>query len=700
MAASQGPAGCSLCQAADASQKGSAYGVSKVLNPDQTMSPWEWSAGRSFAYYDNGSGRWTIQPGASDPAQVMSYSRCADTSEDDSGSARSFDEIVDAYGTTVAVAAGNSGPATQTVNDPALAYNVIAAGAYCCSSSVDRSTDTVWSWSSRGPTAGGRKKPDLVAPGDGDLADAIYNTTGSLWHYQTGTSFAAPQIAAGATLLAGAAIRDPKVVKALLINSARLGRSAPGEPWGSQVGWQPDFGWGELDLDAAYQQRLNFDAAEVPQNSARFYRATAQAAGERATLVWHRRVNPCSVLRTGCVHSDPSYHVYSLTNLDLAAYNAADATLEATSNSTIDNVEQVRTSGAGDVIYKVTAGYVDGHPAEPFALAAKQPLTRLVTPQPDVSVTTSATGPVGPKQTVTVTATISNPSPDLTAPNTSVTLTLPAGVEFVSGQPAQPLGTLAKQGSAGSTIAATWTVRGTADGVKNLKATATSTVYDTPLSSSATRALTVDAAGPQVAISSPAGVTPNPALSVAWGGSDAGSGVDTYDVDVSVNGGPFVPWLRATTQTAATYAGALGNRYRFRVRAVDALGNTSATIESDDISIVSVLTQDPTATNPGGSGKRAGAGLRIAWTDRRRTALVVGGTISSAASREVRATWTAKVRRKRVTVRGRGRIRSGRFTIKLGIPRRARSAKRATLTLTYRGDKRVRPATRRVSVRN
>src|SRR5262249_12118291 len=39
------------------------------------------------------------------------------------------------------------------------------------------------------------------------------------------------------------------------------------------------------------------------------------------------------------------------------------------------------------------------------------------------------------------------------------------------------------------------------------------------------------------------------------------------------NGGPFVPWLVATTQTSASYTGSFGHTYRFYTEAVDNVGN-------------------------------------------------------------------------------------------------------------------------------
>src|SRR6185436_17216286 len=65
--------------------------------------------------------------------------------------------------------AGNAGPGSQTIGSPAVAKNVIAAGA----SQNNRleffiyadGIDTMADFSSRGPCEDGRIKPDVVAPG-------------------------------------------------------------------------------------------------------------------------------------------------------------------------------------------------------------------------------------------------------------------------------------------------------------------------------------------------------------------------------------------------------------------------------------------------------------------------------------------------------------------------------------------------------
>ncbi len=68
-------------------------------------------------------------------------------------------------------------------------------------------------------------------------------------------------------------------------------------------------------------------------------------------------------------------------------------------------------------------------------------------------------------------------------------------------------------------------------------------------------------------------------FAVQWSGSDdaGGSGIASYDVFVSDNGGPFTAWLTATTATSATFSGPVKHTYGFYAVATDNVGNRQAT---------------------------------------------------------------------------------------------------------------------------
>ncbi|GAC1321305.1 MAG: hypothetical protein NVSMB25_14820 [Thermoleophilaceae bacterium] len=708
VAVSQGATGCALCVAADASDKGIAPGVNKVLDSNGAGNGLAWGTGVPFTYYDNGLGTYaTLQP-AQSPAQVFSYSYGGSYSVDDSADAQSWDGYVDSYGATAAISAGNDGPTSSTINDPSIGYNVISAGGFCCANGPSRTGDSVFSWSSRGPTVTGREKPDLVAAGDADVADSNFAADGKLWQYMTGTSFAAPQVAGAALLFAGAGITDPKSVKAVLINSALPGRSAPAAAMGTQSGWQPDWGWGELSLTDALAQRLNFGTGSVPPNGARFFASSVTAAGERATLVWHRRVNLCYV--QGCGYDPRStWHAFTLSHLALTELDATSGTVQATSATPLDNVQQVRSTGAGSVVYKVTAGGVDGVAAEPFSLAAKNAVTPLAAPQLRTSIALSTTGWVRSGAPVIVTANVTNPSPDLTAEDTRLTLNLPAGVSIVAGTSSISLGTLEKRGSGSETAIATWTVQGTTDGLKQLTATTTASRFGANFSSSAVGTFSVAASPPVVTLAVPTGVATSLALPVSWGAT-AGPGIGSYDVQVSVDGASFSSWLSGTVETSATYRAAVGHSYRFAVRATDMLGNVSDWRVSSPLTTLEPDAGLPLPGLPKPPGIDGGSpsvsppshvsspGLHIGTVRRIHSGLLVTGELRRSAKSRILVTWQARGGRRIFRVQRTVSARRGRFAIVLPVPTGARSLNSA-LILNYPGDPALSAQTRRIALR-
>ena len=134
------------------------------------------------------------------------------------------------HGILVVTAAGNSGPGSRTLWTPADGDSVIAVGA-------EDSLGTLASFSSRGPTADGRMKPDFTAPG----VDVCVVTGGGHVQRLNGTSFATPLLAASAAL-----------VKHLHPTMAPMELRAAFRRWASNRA-APDSlrGWGRPDVTAA-----------------------------------------------------------------------------------------------------------------------------------------------------------------------------------------------------------------------------------------------------------------------------------------------------------------------------------------------------------------------------------------------------------------------------------------------------------------
>jgi hypothetical protein len=87
---------------------------------------------------------------------------------------------------------------------------------------------------------------------------------------------------------------------------------------------------------------------------------------------------------------------------------------------------------------------------------------------------------------------------------------------------------------------------------------------------------TVDATAPTSQVSALA-PRQSDGFTVAWAGTDSGSGIADYTIFVSEDGGPFMPLVSDTTETSTTFPGELGRTYAFYSVARDLVGNEEAT---------------------------------------------------------------------------------------------------------------------------
>lgn len=184
---------------------------------------------------DNGSGRMSnvmagLEWAAQNGADVLNLSLGSRGSSDGSDALSTMCNAIVEMGKIMIVAAGNSGPRQSTIGSPGAADKVITVGA-------SNDQDSVARFSSRGPTADGRIKPDMVAPGSrivaaraagtsvGQVVDDNYTTA-------SGTSMATPHVAGLAALmlransaLAPAEIKNMMMATSVDINNAEYGQN-------------------------------------------------------------------------------------------------------------------------------------------------------------------------------------------------------------------------------------------------------------------------------------------------------------------------------------------------------------------------------------------------------------------------------------------------------------------------------------------
>jgi subtilisin family serine protease len=403
------------------------------------------------------------------PITVLNYSYGGPVSGDDDGFTRSLDQYMDLYGLTIAIAAGNTGPGANTVESPGIAYNSITAANW-------DSRGTIANSSSRGPTPGGRYKPDLAAPGT-NIYSTAYNWdaspgTGDDFVAMTGTSMATPHLAGSAALLRSAGISSPLAVKAVLINTT------------DNSGWAADRGWGYTNLTRA-DQELNYATGSLAARGFQLYKLTP-AGPVSASVTWNRHTS-------GGTSYFNNIYLY-LSRVDTGAWLASSAT-------GVQNVEQVAATYNGDAVVTVLMASVslNGVNSEPYGVAFSIPATAVSGPSLSVSCNLSASIPSGSQFTMSCTATNSG---DLTAFAVTGQAQLPQGF---SGTAQVSMGDVLA-GHTSSVANLTLTAADTA-GTNSIPFTVSSNSYGETFTSTASYSATVVAALPPPVLSAPANGT-------------------------------------------------------------------------------------------------------------------------------------------------------------------------------------------------
>ncbi|MGH7972238.1 MAG: S8 family serine peptidase, partial [Limisphaerales bacterium] len=334
-------------------------------------------------------------------AKVASNSWGSDVQGDYDTDAAQFDELVrDADPGTpgdqpyiLEFSAGNAGPDSQTLDSPATGKNVIATGASENQAGTLAMTyglyadgpDTMADFSSRGPCADGRIKPDLVAPGTWiasaasaaapNEASIAWSPIDNFYVYMGGTSMSGPHAAGAAAVFVqfyqnthNNATPSPALVKAALINSADELDEANGGP-----GPVPnnDEGWGRINLANIVVSNIN--------TAPRFYQYLDQAVALTNGQVYSQHVFVQSTnepLKVTLAYTDvpgfPGAQAALVNDLDLEVvapdgtlyrgnqFGAGESVPNAPTPDRINNVEGVLLlqPAPGDYLIRVRGSHI------------------------------------------------------------------------------------------------------------------------------------------------------------------------------------------------------------------------------------------------------------------------------------------------------------------------------------------------------
>jgi hypothetical protein len=261
----------------------------------------------------------------------------------------------------------------STIGSPANAKNVISIGA------VGAGLNTsVAIFSSRGPTADGRVKPDLVAPGVGIVSAMGDSTTtgGCQIVSKQGTSMSAPTAAGGAALLrqyfadgyyptgtktaSNALSASGTLVKAVLLNGTLHAMNSA--TFGS-ADFGTKYGWGKIFLDnnlyfPGDARRLRLwdlpNSHGLVTGETRTFNVSVAAGQElRVTLVWSDPEAALGAAKALVNDLDLVVAKGSETYLGNVFGAAGDSTSGGAADR-LNNVEQVRLSAPTGGVYTIT----------------------------------------------------------------------------------------------------------------------------------------------------------------------------------------------------------------------------------------------------------------------------------------------------------------------------------------------------------
>jgi hypothetical protein len=361
---------------------------------------------------------------------------------------------------------GNDGPTMGSVQSPATAKNCVSMGG-CQNAGAYQS---IYYYSSRGPTEDGRLKPTVLTPGQ-SVYSAYGGSDNSYWSMD-GTSMSSPSAQGAAALVrqyfsdgwypTGAANPGDSVAPSAALLKAMLVNSADPSITGYTSVPNQNIGWGRIDLDSVlYFSGDNKKLAVVDEltglSTGQYveytYTVSSSSVPLRIALVWtdypaiagagRKLINDLHLTVT-----DPSSNQYK------GNVYASGQSVSGGSYDTLNVEECVRINSptSGDWTVRID-GFNCPYGPQPFAIVVTGALA--VSAQPNVVYQTNIiddsggnnNGRVDPGETVDITVTLMN-NGDMDATNATGTLrTSSPDITFIDS--VASYGTIAASGGTG-----------------------------------------------------------------------------------------------------------------------------------------------------------------------------------------------------------------------------------------------------------
>ena len=427
----------------------------------------------------------------------------------------------------IVFSAGNQGPSSSSIGSPGTAKNVITVGAAenvqaiggtdgcnIADTGADSANDII-SFSSRGPTTDGRRKPEIVAPGThitggvvqasnpaatgtanpcytgngicGGVSGANFFPSGQQFYSaSSGTSHSAPAVAGAAALVrqrflnTSLAAPSPAMTKAVLMNSARYMNGAGA----NDSLWSYVQGMGEVNLTTAMglfsapSVLRDQDAGDLftATGQSRTFTGTVSSSGQpfRVTMAWtdapgsttgNAFVNNLDLEVTvgGQTYKGNVFNGANSTTGGVAdPRNNAESVFIPAGVSGTYTVRVIATNIAGDGVPNV-GGALDQDFALVISNAVSSPLPVIASASSTITAESCGTGnnAVDPGETVTVDLTLQNVG---NADSTNLVATLQTGGGVINPGAAQNFGAMIAGGTA-VTRPFTFTASGTCGGM-------------------------------------------------------------------------------------------------------------------------------------------------------------------------------------------------------------------------------------------